>query len=87
MRCTWSGRTRPAAWTRRRPGVQWLDVPHASAAERLFVLAPLADLAPGLVPPGWRATVATLRDRQVAVEGADAIRVAGRWQGAEAGWG
>ncbi len=26
--------------------VQWLEVPHPSAAERLFVLAPLADLAP-----------------------------------------
>ena len=28
-----------------RGAVQWLDVPHASAAERSFVLAPLADLA------------------------------------------
>ncbi len=27
-----------------RGAVQWLDVPHASAAERSFVLAPLADL-------------------------------------------
>ena len=28
-------------------------------SERLFVLAPLADLAPGLVPPGWRESVET----------------------------
>lgn len=70
-----------------KTGVQWLDVPHASAAERLFVLAPLADLAPGLVPPGWGATVATQRDRQTALEGTDAIRAAGTWLGVEAGWG
>ena len=69
-----------------KSGVQWLDVPHASAADRLFVLAPLADLAPGLRPPGWRATVATLRDRRAAIEGPEAIRVAGAWRGPEAGW-
>lgn len=69
-----------------KTGVQWLDVPHPSAAGRLFVLAPLADLAPGLQPPGWGATVATLRDRRSVVEGEDAIRVAGVWRGLEAGW-
>lgn len=69
-----------------RAGVQWLDVPHASATERLFVLAPLADLAPDLVPPGWPADVAALRDRQATVEGPDAIRRAGDWVDAEAGW-
>ncbi len=31
-----------------RGGTQWLEVPHPSAQERLFVLAPLADLAPDL---------------------------------------
>jgi 2-amino-4-hydroxy-6-hydroxymethyldihydropteridine diphosphokinase len=31
-----------------------LTVPHPLIGERLFVLEPLADLAPGLVPPGWR---------------------------------
>src|SRR5688572_7682965 len=30
-----------------------LVVPHRDARNRLFVLAPLADLAPALVPPGW----------------------------------
>jgi 2-amino-4-hydroxy-6-hydroxymethyldihydropteridine diphosphokinase len=69
-----------------KTGVQWLDVPHASAVDRLFVLAPLADLAPGLRPPGWGATVATLRDRRAAAEGPGAIRVAGAWRGPDEGW-
>ncbi len=30
-----------------------LEVPHPEARYRLFVLAPLSDLAPDLVPPGW----------------------------------
>ena len=63
-----------------RTGVQWLDVPHAAAAERLFVLTPLADLAPGLVPPGWGATVGSLRRAREAVEGADAVRPVARWE-------
>ena len=41
-----------------------LVVPHVEARQRLFVLAPLSDLAPGLVPPGWGETVATAADRQ-----------------------
>lgn len=67
-------------------GPQWLDVPHASAQDRLFVLAPLADLVPWLVPPGWPATVTTLRDRQAVIEGPDAIRRTGEWQGPDEGW-
>jgi 2-amino-4-hydroxy-6-hydroxymethyldihydropteridine diphosphokinase len=51
-----------------------LEVPHPQARERLFVLAPLADLAPGLVPPGWRETVETARRRRAAIEGPDAVR-------------
>jgi len=56
-----------------------LVVPHRSAGERLFVLAPLADLAPRLVPPGWTETVESARRRREAVEGADAVRPIARW--------
>jgi 2-amino-4-hydroxy-6-hydroxymethyldihydropteridine diphosphokinase len=56
-----------------------LEVPHPSMRERLFVLAPLADLAPRLVPPGWPETVETARRRQTRVEGDDAVTAAGVW--------
>ncbi len=59
------------------PDGLWLKVPHESARQRLFVLAPLEDLTPGLRPPGWRETVTTARRRQGAVEGEGAIRRAG----------
>jgi len=58
-----------------RPDGRWLTVPHEQARERLFVLAPLSDLAPGLRPPGWHETVASARRRQEAAEGTDAVRV------------
>ena len=35
--------------------------PTPGRGDRLFVLAPLADIAPGLVPPGWGCTVETAR--------------------------
>lgn len=69
-----------------RGRTQWLDVPHASARERLFVLAPLADLAPGLVPPGWGARVATLRDARISAEGPDAVRPVADWDGSAGAW-
>ncbi|MGC8634659.1 MAG: 2-amino-4-hydroxy-6-hydroxymethyldihydropteridine diphosphokinase [Candidatus Limnocylindrales bacterium] len=57
-----------------------LEVPHPEARERLFVLAPLADLAPALVPPGWDETVAEARARRLAAEGSGAVRPIGRWE-------
>lgn len=62
-----------------RVGVQWLDVPHPSAAERSFVLAPLADLAPKLVPPGWEMSVDDARARAAATEAPDAVAAVGVW--------
>jgi 2-amino-4-hydroxy-6-hydroxymethyldihydropteridine diphosphokinase len=56
-----------------------LVVPHRLAGERLFVLAPLADIAPHLVPPGWRETVESARRRREVVEGPDAVRPVARW--------
>ena len=58
-----------------------LVVPHRDAAERLFVLGPLSDLAPGLVPPGWHRTVETARRARAAHEGPAAARAVGQWDG------
>jgi 2-amino-4-hydroxy-6-hydroxymethyldihydropteridine diphosphokinase len=63
-----------------------LEVPHPAAATRLFVLAPMADLAPGLAPPGWGSTVETARRRQAAVEGSDAVRPIGEWDPVARRW-
>jgi 2-amino-4-hydroxy-6-hydroxymethyldihydropteridine diphosphokinase len=63
-----------------------LTVPHVEAAHRLFVLAPLADLAPRLVPPGWHETVETARRRQAAAEGPAAARPIGTWDAAAGRW-
>lgn len=58
-----------------------LVVPHRDAAERLFVLAPLSDLAPGLVPPGGHRTVETARRARAADEGPNAVRAVAQWDG------
>jgi len=58
-----------------------LEVPHPSMAERLFVLAPLSDLASGLVPPGWHMTVGTAARRRSEVEGPGAVLPVGTWAG------
>jgi 2-amino-4-hydroxy-6-hydroxymethyldihydropteridine diphosphokinase len=63
-----------------------LVVPHRDAAERLFVLAPLADLAPGLAPPGWGHTVDWARRRREAVEGPEAVRAIATWNAATRAW-
>ena len=56
-----------------------LVVPHPSAQERLFVLAPLADIAPHLRAPGWRGTARELRDAQARIEGEGAVQRLGAW--------
>jgi 2-amino-4-hydroxy-6-hydroxymethyldihydropteridine diphosphokinase len=63
-----------------------LEVPHRDLGERLFVLAPLADLAPRLVPPGWHETIETRRRAVAATEPPDAVRVVGTWDAAAARW-
>ena len=63
-----------------------LEVPHPAAAERLFVLAPLADLAEGLVPPGWHASVGTLRRRREIAEGRDSVRPVAAWDRSGGTW-
>ena len=63
-----------------------LVVPHPMAGDRLFVLAPLADLASGLVPPGWSRSVATARRRQLALEGPAAVRPIGEWDATAKAW-
>lgn len=62
----------------KRPDGRWLEVPHPEARRRLFVLAPLSDLAPGLRPPGWGESVARARDRVATTEPADAVQVVGK---------
>jgi 2-amino-4-hydroxy-6-hydroxymethyldihydropteridine diphosphokinase len=63
-----------------------LEVPHRDAGERLFVLAPLTDLAPGLVPPGWSRTVASARRVQERAEGPGAVRAVATWDAARGDW-
>jgi 2-amino-4-hydroxy-6-hydroxymethyldihydropteridine diphosphokinase len=79
---------RPPAGMSLDPGKadRLLVVPHREAAQRLFVLAPLADVAAGLTPPGWHETVATAATRRGLVEGADAVRAIATWDGVASAW-
>lgn len=56
----------------------WLEVPHPEMRERLFVLAPMADLAPWLVPVGWGESVETARRRAAALAPENAVQVVGK---------
>jgi 2-amino-4-hydroxy-6-hydroxymethyldihydropteridine diphosphokinase len=71
----------PAHGTSRNPAKSGLPltVPHPEARNRLFVLAPLADLAPRLSPPGWGETVEQARRRREAIEGSSAVIPIARW--------
>jgi 2-amino-4-hydroxy-6-hydroxymethyldihydropteridine diphosphokinase len=63
-----------------------LTVPHELAGRRLFVLAPLHDLAPALRPPGWHETVDAAYRRQLKVEGNDAAVPVGEWYPDAGAW-
>jgi 2-amino-4-hydroxy-6-hydroxymethyldihydropteridine diphosphokinase len=63
-----------------------LEVPHALARTRLFVLAPLADVAPDAVPPGWDETVADAWHRVAALEAPHAVRSIAAWDAAARRW-
>jgi 2-amino-4-hydroxy-6-hydroxymethyldihydropteridine diphosphokinase len=63
-----------------------LEVPHPEVGRRLFVLAPLADLAPDLVPPGWTESIGQARASRESIEGASAVRPIGRWDADSGAW-
>jgi 2-amino-4-hydroxy-6-hydroxymethyldihydropteridine diphosphokinase len=63
-----------------------LEIPHRDLGERLFVLAPLSDLAPGLVPPGWSQTVRTRARAVAASEPPGSVRVVGEWDPQRRRW-
>lgn len=63
-----------------------LVVPHPAATERLFVLAPLADISPTLKVPGWAGTARELRDVRRRVEGEAAALCVGAWDQAALRW-
>ena len=79
---------RPEAGLSPDPAKAWrlLEVPHPQAHNRLFVLAPLTDLAPTLVPPGWGETVETARARRESIEGSSAVRAIGSWDASSGRW-
>ena len=63
-----------------------LAVPHPVAPERLFVLAPLRDLAAALRPPGWGETVESAFRRRLGAEGEGAAKPIGDWDAAGGYW-
>lgn len=69
----------PAATTR------LLEVPHPSMHDRLFVLAPLADLAPDLVPAGWSEPVGAAAAR-VRSDEPEAVAQVAAWDDGAARW-
>jgi len=70
----------------RKPATRLLEVPHPEAGRRLFVLAPLSDLAPDLIPPGWTQSVAEARASRESIEGATAVRAVADWDSGLGRW-
>jgi 2-amino-4-hydroxy-6-hydroxymethyldihydropteridine diphosphokinase len=68
------------------PDADLLRIPHPEARVRSFVLEPLADVAPGLVPPGWGERVATAARRRRRIEGEQAVRPIAVWDPAARTW-
>jgi 2-amino-4-hydroxy-6-hydroxymethyldihydropteridine diphosphokinase len=66
--------------------IRLLEVPHPSMRDRLFVLAPMVDLAPDLVPPGWSDSVAQRR-RMLEDFEPGAIDALSSWRSTSRGWG
>jgi len=66
--------------------VKLLEVPHPSMRDRLFVLAPLADLDPEGIPPGWSETIDAARASRSVVEGPAAVQAIGTWSAATGAW-
>jgi 2-amino-4-hydroxy-6-hydroxymethyldihydropteridine diphosphokinase len=69
-----------------RPDGRWLKVPHQAMGERLFVLAPLAELAPALRPSGWQQSIGSARDLRLVVEGSSAAVPIGSWHAGKEEW-
>jgi len=67
-------------------GTRLLVVPHAEAQQRLFVLAPWADVAPDQRPPGWTESIAAARNRARAAEGPDAVVPVAMWDVERCAW-
>ena len=70
---------RPKKGRSRSDPTRLLVVPHPSAPERLFVLAPWADIAGSFAPPGWGETIDTARRKRELLEGEGAVRAIGNW--------
>jgi 2-amino-4-hydroxy-6-hydroxymethyldihydropteridine diphosphokinase len=62
-----------------------LTVPHRDMQTRLFVLAPMADLSPGLRPPGWRSTIAAQQRTYQALDLGAVTKISG-WSPALKSW-
>lgn len=56
-----------------------LNLPHPLIAERWFVLVPLAEIAPGLTPPGFSKNISALLKNLGKPEGIDKLDLKNPW--------